>query len=595
MEELYQFKDPALGGGSSGLLHILLGIVRPNSVQVASSIVYPGAGFVIMAIEALSQILPDGITGFRLRDVTIGKALVIPEDKKVETMLVLRQYNESARKSSLVWDEFKVFSYTDDPTAPVQEHCRGLIASEKDAPYNVVDNGLEDSERARNEDFEFEMLVKSFEPSDEVKADVFYDNLIKAGLEYGPTFRNIKKLIASEPGCAYAEIEIPNTKAIMPQQYELPHIIHPATLDSCIQVLLSALSSDGSGIKEPMVPTVIENLYISKGITKAPGSRIRARTTIEMKGFKDLDANIIATSLDNGVPLIEISGLRCTALRGRASIGLDDGAVSAPIRKLCYNTTWKADPNFLTFSQIENLCRIDATPVFTREMITDYEKVSLHFIRKAVKVISPKPDLFPYHRTFLEWMTKVVNTDTNKMPLLHDTDVHADDALIQMVSNSSSEGRMLVRMGQNLPRVLNKEIDPLSLMLEDNLLYDYYREAIGTDRSYMQMQSYIDLLAHKNPNMTILEIGSGTGGASLPILQTLGGNGEQNARFASYDFTDISSGFFEKAQKNFAAWGSLMKFKKLDIETDPVPQGFKEGGYDLIIAANVCPSINHTQ
>lgn len=52
-------------------------------------------------------------------------------------------------------------------------------------------------------------------------------------------------------------------------------------------------------------------------------------------------------------------------------------------------------------------------------------------------------------------------------------------------------------------------------------------------------------------------------------------------------YTDISPGFFEKAQERFADYANVMKYKKLDLEEDPIPQGFEEGSYDVVIAGNV--------
>ena len=68
---------------------------------------------------------------------------------------------------------------------------------------------------------------------------------------------------------------------------------------------------------------------------------------------------------------------------------------------------------------------------------------------------------------------------------------------------------------------------------------------------YLQATAYVDLLANKNPHLRILEIGAGTGGVTIPILQILGSvrgdNGEQNTpRFVRYDITDVTTGFFEK-------------------------------------------------
>ena len=98
----------------------------------------------------------------------------------------------------------------------------------------------------------------------------------------------------------------------------------------------------------------------------------------------------------------------------------------------------------------------------------------------------------------------------------------------------------------------------------------------------------VDLLAHKDPHLRVLEIGAGTGGATLPILSALGGmDSGTPPRFLSYDVTDITTGFFEKLQEKTAIWGELISYKKLDIEQDIEHQGFETEHYDLVVAANV--------
>jgi len=99
---------------------------------------------------------------------------------------------------------------------------------------------------------------------------------------------------------------------------------------------------------------------------------------------------------------------------------------------------------------------------------------------------------------------------------------------------------------------------------------------------------FIDLLAHKDPHLKILEIGAGTGGATLPILKALGGMDDSTPpRFLSYEVTDITTGFFDKLQPKTEVWGNLVSYKKLDIEQDVGDQGFETEYYDLVIAANV--------
>ncbi len=68
----------------------------------------------------------------------------------------------------------------------------------------------------------------------------------------------------------------------------------------------------------------------------------------------------------------------------------------------------------------------------------------------------------------------------------------------------------------------------------------------------------------------------------------LGGNDDKYPQFSSYVFTDISTGFFEKAQTKFKAWGSLISYKSLNIEEDLQAQGFGEyEKFDIVVAANV--------
>jgi SAM-dependent methyltransferase len=165
------------------------------------------------------------------------------------------------------------------------------------------------------------------------------------------------------------------------------------------------------------------------------------------------------------------------------------------------------------------------------------------------------------------------------------------EAILQTkVTAANSVGEMVYRVGEHLAEIIRGDIDPLSIMLQDNLLNKYYQDDM-VKRCYPALHRYVQLLQHKKPNMRVLEIGAGTGGATRHVLQAL------NNKYQQYDFTDISSGFFLKAEEDFAMPGSSIEFKKLNIELDPVQQGFTQGSYDLIIAANVLhatKSMDHT-
>lgn len=55
--------------------------------------------------------------------------------------------------------------------------------------------------------------------------------------------------------------------------------------------------------------------------------------------------------------------------------------------------------------------------------------------------------------------------------------------------------------------------------------------------------------------------------------------------FASYTFTDFMDSRFDEAQQKFEKYQSRLAFNVLDIEKDPIEQGYGEESYDLIIAS----------
>lgn len=103
------------------------------------------------------------------------------------------------------------------------------------------------------------------------------------------------------------------------------------------------------------------------------------------------------------------------------------------------------------------------------------------------------------------------------------------------------------------------------------------------------LASFIDILAHKNPSMQVLEIGAGTGSSSNAILSILNkqGKSEGNApRYAKYVFTDHSPRFFEQARTRFANNAERMAFQMLNLHYSPIDQGFQAGSFDLVVAVD---------
>jgi len=78
----------------------------------------------------------------------------------------------------------------------------------------------------------------------------------------------------------------------------------------------------------------------------------------------------------------------------------------------------------------------------------------------------------------------------------------------------------------------------------------------------------------------VLEIGGGTGGTTAYLLANL------QAYSTEYVFTDVSPQFTSKAQQKFRDY-PFVQYQVLDIERDPLAQGFAPQQFDLILAAHV--------
>ncbi|KAL9036375.1 MAG: hypothetical protein Q9180_004337, partial [Flavoplaca navasiana] len=105
--------------------------------KINETVLYPATGFIIMAIEAARQLaIPQrNICQYHLRDVTYGKAVVIPRNGRVEVQITLRQPADGGR-NFLKWSEFHIYAYEGQDAT---EAGHGLVAVEYEEDKSVND------------------------------------------------------------------------------------------------------------------------------------------------------------------------------------------------------------------------------------------------------------------------------------------------------------------------------------------------------------------------------------------------------------------------------------------------------------------------
>ena len=147
--------------------------------------------------------------------------------------------------------------------------------------------------------------------------------------------------------------------------------------------------------------------------------------------------------------------------------------------------------------------------------------------------------------------------------------------------------RLLNACLSEYPRMLRGEAKPLSVLFPGwsmDLVEGVYRGDPVADRlndiAAQATAAHVAAVGRAAP-VRIIEVGAGTGGTTAPVLQALA----PYPGCYTYTYTDVSASFLRHAAQRFAA--PEVSFRRLDLEAPLPDQGFAEGGFDLVVAANV--------
>lgn len=561
--------------------------------RITGSVLYPAAGMLVMAIEASRQLVnPEKkVKAFRFREVSLHMALRVPLGAEgVETHFHLRPYADSTSLASGSWNEFELRSVHGDDWL---EHCRGFIQTEYETTYNPVDDGLED--RLFNQTCADVVKDAEVTCNNVVATKQLYEILQTVGFDFGPTFQNLSEVGVDKDRNSVATITAPDIKSRMPYGHVQPHLIHPATLDGVLQSVVVAMTKGGRDIGEIMVPVSFKELWIAAD-SDVNHDRHRVKANANFLGLRQAEASFVSIDPISRKPLVVAEGFVSTAIAQRQT-AQEDGSH----RHICFNIDWKPDPSFVTQKIATNtfIAAKELQSYNPTQLIADMETLCYLYMKRYMQTNSAAKvkDMKPHHRKYIAWMEHQFER-LERGEVIHgkpEWNKYAEDdayfkGLEARMEFASPEATLTVAVGRAMEQILDGEVDPLQVLFHEKRAENVYRAATGAEISYQRLSGYLDALAHKEPGMKILEVGAGTGGATRPILETLASHGENEiglCRFSSYDFTDISPSFFEKAKETFHYAVSRMNFKVLNIESDPVQQGFEPEQYDMIVAANV--------
>ncbi|CAG8300192.1 unnamed protein product [Penicillium olsonii] len=561
--------------------------------MVTGNYIYPGVGYLIMAIEASRQLAGEAkVTAFQLRRVLIKRAMVIPDTKEgIEVSLSMATVEDPSSESR-IWRRFQITSYNAS-SEEWTENCTGHITTTYETSPELLDNDHEAEEEILS--WKADLAAAQETCNKAVNFRNTYNDLQTSGLHFGGLFRNLDEVRASGAGLGrmVGSVTVPNIQASMPKQFIHPHLIHPATMDSMIHMMIAALLdlTGQATLDRIRLPTFIRDVWISADLKSTPSQRFTGHASVRHSQSDKCEGQI--RMLEEGSNAhIRMDGIELTPL--------ESGLAETNERKLCSKIEYLPDIHFL---ESEAACEFTALAVTDETgdlyWVKRLQLVTMIYVTDALAACKDIDfqSLDLHLQRYVDWMKhlneKLVRDEIIHLPYSDFQAVAQDEAskesLGREVESHNAEGAITVRMGRHISQVLKGQIDPLDLMFgQDSVMEQVYKEGLEIFNLPQHLRSHLSLIRHQSSELNILEIGGGTGSLTAEVLGILSPDpAKGRGNIASYTFTDISSGFFEKAKQRFQLWSDIMTFKPLNIEHSALEQGLELGQYDLIFAGNV--------
>ena len=585
--------------------------------RVFGRVIAPGALYGAMAASAS---LAEGEGPVLVEDMQLHNALIFPEESSADSATGEGRKVQVLLESSEQADSRRVQVFSKGREEGWTIHVEGRVSPQ--APTADVAGSIA-----------LEGLKESLAPVD---VAAYYRARAGTGIDLGPCFRTIRKLW-SRPGEALGEISFPETLGRNGLD------IHPLLLDGCFQVVAAARSPGGVEEGTTYLPFGWEGLWLTGPLPDQLVCHVRmneasARAdagTAEPPEVLSAELRVYDT---DGVLLGGLSGYTVKRATRAALLSAVEG-----VKDLLYEVVWRdgalapgtlpADffPSPATVAESSGLLSgylsdEGVNPKDRSALLADLEQWSrsralatlekLGWRRTAGETADPdelrqRLGVIPDHkRLFLRMLEMLAKSGVleeadggfvvrlgseDRLPdeMPRDLEGFADQ-MVEKYPHGSTEIGLFRRCGSALPDVLRGRADPLTLLFSSGSPTpgDLYLKAPVARAANRILRETVRALVAGLPDdrrLRVIEIGAGTGSATAAILPEL-----SEGRF-DYTYTDISAGFFADAEARFGGPEASIDYRPLDIEKDPIDQGFDLHGYDLIIASNVLHATRYLQ
>lgn len=549
---------------------------------INGSVIYPAAGMLTMVMNAALQLFGDAeAAAFEFQDVTFHSGLDLTDDKGVEVQLQLTSQDVQSHSGFSKFD-WRLRAYRGEWSEVSRGQIRVIPTS---TATNEVDGSSEKEYLTKRSKDLFESI--SDDAVTEIDGTALYARLWDCGYHFGQSFKRIKAAKQAASGKAWAEVSILDTLGD-----EIPRVIHPATLDGILQIMLPGAAESGKESRlATSVPTRINRLWVARhGLRYEETHSVKVAVSMKQTGYRNSSSNVVAFDEDDSLRVVG-DGIETTAITDSAE---ETSTLSEDDSTLSWNVVHKPDIALLYPARLAAYLTQDApTRAASTEYLHNLNVMLYTFLlvtsSKIEKMELQDPD--GHLDFYMRWMRLQLQATGDEIAeakhILQDSIAYNE--LYQKVARQHPKrSGICYRVAGELFNILSGRLDPLDFIFQGTDLPEYYENLLELADFTTPLARWLELLTHKHPNTSILEVGAGTGGLTKHVMKTLIQQGSRGAtaRYSKYVFTDISPSFFSHGKEIFEGCPG-MEFRTLDLEKDVLAQGYEAGTFDLIFASLV--------
>ncbi|CAL8130851.1 unnamed protein product [Orchesella dallaii] len=583
---------------------------------IGSEMIFPCTGYLEMAIAA------HGSTPCIIEDFRLDRPLHLPKNNGIDFKTVVRKGNDDSSSWSVLakaeqnvtWDQYASGNVKCSEFGELK--TTSLLQTQHDI---------------------FEIKKRCVEEESPLN---FYTQNEKHGFSYGLTFQTMKRIHrCGSSGELLVQISIPPDA--------LNYHCHPLLSDAMIQSYLYMKNNDLTEVK---VPKSIKTIVFHRRLTPQECSSWESICFHVYCNEKEDTVCLLDSKGKIVIEMIspEIIATTVTSILTAAGIPKELHSFQNNRQVDIYEVDWKPTTKF----QTQGAFTIDTSTSFTnlpsyqsllgsleqsnrftnseKVVVKNVDRLCLMYILKAMFDMGWEPEVgstfkldklagdfkiakhfIPAFRHYLTYLVEegVLVEESNKdftVKALPD-DPETVNLIINELSTQLADYGPIQALnigGSNLSQIIKGEVKGRQLLFEQgengltpmDQIYEtnlYYRSCVNaSSHIFFEIASHLWKCPNthengdKNRRLRILELGGKSGMFTKEALFLLI---EEDIKYTYY-FTETSLSLTQKAEQLFSIAEDDLVFKTLDIQKDPLQQGFPPAYFDIVVALDMLSS-----